>query len=122
MADDRTTVAELRAAMARFVGAREWEQFHSPKNLAMALAVEAAELMEHFLWIDNDASRRIVRDPATRAQVADEIADVSNLIFALCNALDLDLSDVIRAKMARNERKYPVDKCRGKYRVDEDEG
>ena len=122
MADDRTTVGELRAAMARFVSVREWDQFHSPKNLAMALAVEAAELMEHFLWIDNDASRRIVRDPATRAQVADEIADVSNLIFALCNALDLDLSDVIRAKMARNERKYPVDKCRGKYRVDEDEG
>jgi NTP pyrophosphatase (non-canonical NTP hydrolase) len=119
MADDRTTVGELRAAMARFVSVREWDQFHSPKNLAMALAVEAAELMEHFLWIDNDASRRIVENPSELAKVADEIADVSNLIFALCNALKLDLSDVIRRKMAGNELKYPVDKARGKYRLED---
>ena len=119
MADDRTTVAELRAAMARFVSVREWDQFHSPKNLAMALAVEAAELMEHFLWIDNDASRRIVDQPAELAKVADEIADVSNLVFALCNALGLDLSDVIRRKMANNELKYPVDRARGKYRLED---
>jgi dCTP diphosphatase len=119
MPDDRTTVAQLREAMARFIRVREWDQFHSPKNLAMALGVEAAELMEHFLWIDNDASRRIVEDPATLAQVADEIADVSNLISALCNSLGLDLSDAIQQKMARNELKYPVEKCRGKYRVDD---
>ena len=113
MADQTTVVADLREAMARFVAEREWEQFHSPKNLAMALAVEAAELMEHFLWIDNDASRAEMRDPAKREQVADEIADVSCLIFALCNALELDLSDAVRRKMAKNVLKYPVEKCRG---------
>jgi NTP pyrophosphatase (non-canonical NTP hydrolase) len=117
MPDRTTTVAELRQAMARFVAEREWEKFHSPKNLAMALAAEAAELMEHFLWIDNDASRELVRDPAQRAPIADEIADVAGVVFALCNALDLDLSDIVASKMARNVHKYPVEKCRGRYRI-----
>ena len=119
MSDQTTAVAALREAMADFVSQREWQQFHSPKNLAMALSVEAAELMEHFLWIDNDASRAEMRDPAKREQVADEIADVACLIFALCNALDLDLSETIRRKMAKNVLKYPVEKCRGRFRVEE---
>jgi dCTP diphosphatase len=119
MPDAATTVASLRESMARFVAQRDWQQFHSPKNLVMALAVEAAELMEHFLWIDDDSSRAAVRDPAQRGAIADEIADVAGVLFALCNALDLDLSDAIADKMARNEHKYPVDKCRGRYRVEE---
>ena len=119
MPDTTTTVAELRAGMARFVREREWEQFHSPKNLAMALAAEAAELMEHFLWIDNDASRREAADPAVRERVADEVADVAGVLFALCNALDLDLSDAVARKMAKNVLKYPVEKCRGRYRVED---
>lgn len=117
--DSTTVVAALKEAMGRFVAEREWGQFHSPKNLAMALAVEAAELMEHFLWIDNDASRAAVNDPATREQVADEIADVTGVVLALCNALGLDLSDIVARKMAKNELKYPVEKCRGRYRVAE---
>jgi NTP pyrophosphatase (non-canonical NTP hydrolase) len=119
MSDQTTSVAELREAMAGFVSEREWQQFHSPKNLAMALSVEAAELMEHFLWIDNDASRAEVRDAVKREQVADEIADVACLVFALCNALELDLSETVRHKMAKNVLKYPVEKCRGRYRVEE---
>ena len=119
MSDQTTVVAALREAMGQFVAEREWQQFHSPKNLAMALGVEAAELMEHFLWIDNDASREQMRDPAQREPVADEIADVACLLFALCNALDLDLSDAVRRKMAKNILKYPVEKCRGRYRVEE---
>jgi dCTP diphosphatase len=119
MPDSTTTVAMLRQAMARFVAERDWEKFHSPKNLAMALAAEAAELMEHFLWIDNDESRALVRDPSQRGAIADEIADAAGVIFALCNALDLDLSDAVADKMSRNVRKYPVEKCRGRYRVEE---
>jgi dCTP diphosphatase len=119
MPDRTTTVAELRDAWARFVAVREWNQFHSPKNLVMALACEAAELMEHFLWIDNAASHEIVMNTAKREQVADELADVAGVVFALCNALDLDLSDIVAHKMAKNELKYPVDKVRGKYRIDE---
>ena len=80
---DRTTsVAELRDAWARFVAVREWNQFHSPKNLVMALSCEAAELMEHFLWIDNAASQELVKDAVLREQVADEMADVAGVLFA----------------------------------------
>jgi dCTP diphosphatase len=119
MTDNDTSVADLRAIMARFVRERDWEQFHSPKNLAMALSVEAAELMEHFLWVDLEASRKMCGDAAQLEQVADEMADVSCLIFALCNSLGLDLSAAIERKMAKNVRKYPADKCRGRYRVEE---
>ena len=119
MADQTTVVAMLRDAMAQFVAEREWQPFHSPKNLAMALSVEAAELMEHFLWIDNDASRAEMRDPIKKEKAADEIADVACLVFALCNALDLDLSDTVQRKMAKNVLKYPVEKCRGRYRVED---
>src|SRR5262249_23564162 len=117
MPDHTTTVAELRDTWARFVAARDWNQFHSPKNLAMALACEAAELMEHFLWIDNEESARLAREPALREQVADEIADVTGVILALCNALDLDLSDAIASKMAKNHQKYPAEKVRGRYKL-----
>jgi dCTP diphosphatase len=117
MTDGETTVADLREKMARFVNERDWEQFHSPKDLTMALAVEAAELMEPFLWIDASASREVVRDPERLEEVGDEIADVACLILALCNRLDLDLSSTIDRKMAKNALKYPVDKCKGSYRV-----
>jgi NTP pyrophosphatase (non-canonical NTP hydrolase) len=119
MPDDSTPVSALKEAVARFASERDWEQFHSPKNLAMALAVEAAELMEHFLWVEGEASRAVAQDEAKRAQVADEVADVTCLVLALCNALGLDLSDALRDKMARNALKYPVEKVRGRYRVEE---
>ena len=119
MPDSSTTVADLKEAMRRFVAERDWGQFHCPKNLVMALAVEASELMEHFLWIDNAASRAILDDAATLEQVCDEIADVTGVILALCNALSLDLSDVVARKMAKNVLKYPVEKSRGRYRVPE---
>lgn len=119
MPDATTTVGQLRAAWAEFVREREWEQFHSPKNLVMALAAEAAELMEHFLWIDNDASRAAMNEPGRRGEVADELADVAGVLFALCNATGIDLSDAVAAKMAKNVLKYPVEKCRGRYKVED---
>lgn len=119
MPDQTTTVSDLREAMRRFVSDRDWNQFHSPKNLAMALSVEAAELQEHFLWIDNEESRRQMREPARLEPVCDEIADVLGVCLALCNALDLDLSDVFFRKMGKNVLKYPVEKARGRYRIEE---
>jgi NTP pyrophosphatase (non-canonical NTP hydrolase) len=119
MPDQTTTIHTLREAMRTFIAQRHWEQFHSPKNLAMALVAEGAELMEHFLWMENAESRRVVDDPARMEQVADEIADVLGVCLALCNALDLDLSDVFLRKMSKNVLKYPVEKARGKYRIEE---
>jgi NTP pyrophosphatase (non-canonical NTP hydrolase) len=75
--------------------------------------------MEHFLWIDNAESHQVAQDPQEREQVADELADVAGVLFALCNALNLDLSDVVARKMAKNVVKYPVEKSRGRYRIDE---
>jgi len=118
MPDATTTVQELRDAMARFVRERDWEQFHSPKNLVMGLSVEAAELAEHFLWIDNEASRGVVNDPAKLGEIADEMADVTCYLLALCNTLGIDLSEAVRGKLVKNAVKYPVEKCRGKYRVE----
>jgi dCTP diphosphatase len=118
MPDNTTTVAQLREAMAQFIADREWQQFHSPKNLAMALSCEASELMEHFLWIDNAASHQVARDLRTSELVADELADVAGVVFALCNALDLDLSEIVARKMAKNVMKYPVEKSRGRYRIE----
>src|SRR5437588_10652062 len=119
MPDATTTVQELREAMARFVRERDWEQFHSPKNLVMGLSVEAAELTEHFLWIDNEASRGVVNDPAKMGAIADEMADVACYLLALSNTLGIDLSDAVRAKLVKNVVKYPVEKCRGKYRAED---
>src|SRR5215471_4279787 len=118
MPDSTTTVAALRDAMRRFVAERNWEPFHSPKNLSMGAAVEAAELMEHFLWVDNEASRQVVQDAAKMGEIADEMADVACYLLALCNTLGIDLSEAVRGKLVKNAVKYPVEKCRGKYRVE----
>jgi NTP pyrophosphatase (non-canonical NTP hydrolase) len=119
VADANTTVAELRKLVADFVAERDWSQFHSPKNVSMALAIEAAELMEHFQWISAEASRKIADEPAKLAEVADEIADVVGYAMALANELGVDLSSTIRAKMIKNAQKYPAEKFRGRYSEDQ---
>jgi NTP pyrophosphatase (non-canonical NTP hydrolase) len=114
MADASTTVAQLREALRQFVAERAWEPFHSPKNLVMGLAVEAAELMEPFLWVDNEASRRLTEEPGRREAVADEMADVACHLLNLSNVLRIDLSDAVRAKLVKNAAKYPAEKYRGR--------
>lgn len=117
--DDETTVAELKRNMAAFVAERDWRQFHTPKNIAMALAVEAAELMEHFQWMESEASRHIGQDDLKLQAVAEEIADVVGYSFAIANELGIDLSQTIRAKMVKNAEKYPAHEFRGKHSRDE---
>ena len=117
--DSTTTVAELRQLIADFVAERDWSQFHSPKNVSMALAIEAAELMEHFQWLTPEASRKVADDPTKLAEVADEIADVVGYSMALANELGVDLSSAIRAKMIKNAEKYPADQFRGRYGRDD---
>jgi NTP pyrophosphatase (non-canonical NTP hydrolase) len=118
--DANTTVAELRQLIADFVAERDWSQFHSPKNVSMALAIEAAELMEHFQWLTIEESREIANDSAKLAEVADEIADVVGYSMALANELDIDLATTIRAKMIKNAQKYPAEKYRGRYGPEDD--
>lgn len=118
--DATTTVAQLRDILAEFVAERDWSQFHSPKNVSMALAIEAAELMEHFQWLTTEASRRLVEDPAKLAAVGEELADVVGYSLALANELGIDVSSAIRNKMVKNRIKYPAAQYRGRYGPEDD--
>ena len=117
--DASSSVAELRKLVADFVAQRDWSQFHAPKNISMALAIEAAELMEHFQWISPEASREIPHDPDTLAAVGEELSDVFGYTLAMANELGIDISTAFRAKMVKNAEKYPAEELRGKYRKDD---
>ncbi len=114
MTDAKTTVAELRARVLAFVHERDWEQFHSPKNLSMALAAESGELMEHFLWSDSPASQAVAQNPKKRPAIEAEIADVVIYALEFANICGIDLAAAIETKMAANAKKYPVEKARGR--------
>lgn len=104
----------LRAALRAFAAERDWDKFHSPKNLAMALAVEASELLEHFQWLSEDESRQL---PAGKLQqVSEELADVLNYLVRLSDKLGIDLLAAAERKVEANARKYPADKVRGSSR------
>lgn len=105
---------ELRVALRRFAAARDWEQFHTPKNLAMALSVEAAELLEQFQWLTPEQSKRL--DARHRRAVEEEIADVLLYLTRLADVLEIDALAAARRKMRINARKYPVRRAKGNAR------
>lgn len=109
MSDATTPVEALKALVRGFAAERDWDPYHSPKNLVMAIASEVGELVEPFRWLTEEESRRLVRDdPALREAVADEMADVLNLLLQLSAQTGIDLSDALRAKVVRNAVKYPA--------------
>ncbi|MCP5151476.1 MAG: nucleotide pyrophosphohydrolase [Chromatiales bacterium] len=108
----RSELTELRDALRAFAAARDWEQFHSPKNLAMALAAEVGELVEPFRWLTETESA--APDARTLEAVREEMADVLIFLVRLADRLDVDLADAVRAKMALNESRYPVERSRGR--------
>ena len=114
MTHNHITLAGLRVALRKFAAAREWQQFHTPKNLAMALSVEAAELLEHFQWLTTAQSVRL--SAQRRRAVADEIADVLLYLTRLADVLDIDPLAAARRKLRLNARKYPVARARGHAR------
>ena len=111
--DQTTTISDLRAAVHQFVNAREWERYHTPKNLAMSIAIEAAEIMEHFQWQSREESQALLADPRAHAEVADELADVLIYCLSFANSAQIDVSDAIYKKLARNEQRFPVGQVRG---------
>ncbi|HEY4723294.1 MAG TPA: nucleotide pyrophosphohydrolase [Anaerolineae bacterium] len=106
-----TELSVLRDRLRRFAAERDWDQYHSPKNLAMALIAEAAELVEHFQWLSESQSAAL--SPETRKEVEAEIADVLIYLVRLADKLDIDLASAAISKMALNEVRYPVDQVRG---------
>lgn len=113
--DAETSVSQLRSIVSEFVNERQWQQFHSPKNLSMSVAIEAAELMEHFQWLTISESQDVIRQPEKLEDVGEELADVLCYALALANVLNLDVTEVIRNKMKKNREKYPVEKFQGNY-------
>ena len=111
---DSPTLAELAARLARFAAERDWEPFHSPKNLSMALAGEVGELLEHFQWLTEAQSREL--PPATREAVALEMADVLLYLVRLADRLDIDLAAAAARKIELNAVKYPAAEFRGSAR------
>jgi NTP pyrophosphatase (non-canonical NTP hydrolase) len=107
-------LVELRDALRAFAAERDWDQFHSPRNLAAALAVEAAELLEPFQWLTDEQSRELSTE--ARAAVEQEVADVLLYLVRLADKLGVDLEQAARTKIALNAEKYPVEKARGSSR------
>jgi len=112
--DAGTCVEELKQRVLAFAQERDWGQFHSPKNLSMALAAEAAELMENFLWTSPEDSRQRARDPQRREAIEQELADIVIYALQFANQTGIDVASAIAAKMEINARKYPVEKARGR--------
>ena len=115
MNDSDTTIDALRALVRRFVDERNWSQFHAPKNLSMALAIEAAELMEHFQWLTPEESHLVRNNPEKNLAVCEELADVICYALAIANVLQVDITTTVEQKVRKNAEKYPVDQFRGRY-------
>lgn len=115
--DVQTTVQNLRDMVHRFVDERDWKKFHSPKNLSMALAVEAAELMEQFQWVSEAESR--APEAERMHNVTEELADVVCYALAIANELEIDVAAAMKNKMVKNRQKYPVQQYKGYYGKDD---
>jgi dCTP diphosphatase len=113
MRDASTTLQQIKDLMREFVRQREWEQFHDLKNLSMAIAVEAGELMDHFRWVDNKAAAEVMRDEQQARGVRHELADVLVLLAEFAEVAGIDMAGAVSEKMEINRRKYPVDLARG---------
>jgi dCTP diphosphatase len=108
------SIQQLAEHLRQFAAERDWEQFHSPKNLAMALSVEVAEITEHFQWLTEQQSQDL--DTSKKAEVAEELADALIYLVRLADQLQIDLLEAADRKLAVNETKYPAEKVRGSAR------
>jgi dCTP diphosphatase len=113
MNDNDSKLSELKASIRQFTDERQWQQFHDLKNLSMALAIEAAELMEHFRWVANSGANAVMNDAETANAIREEAADVLLLLTQFANVAGIDLMDAAEKKLVLNETRYPVEKCKG---------
>jgi NTP pyrophosphatase (non-canonical NTP hydrolase) len=114
--DQEATIESLKQAMQQFVDERNWSQYHTEKNLAAGISIEAAELLELFLWLSPEqAAQRSLNDPEFRQAVGEEMSDVFLYILSLANRLGIDLASAVDAKLEKNRRKYPIDAYYGKF-------
>ncbi len=110
---EHVSLAEFKSRIVAFVQARDWEQFHQPKDVAISLALEAAELLEHFQWKSPEEIGTHLQ--SNKNDVADELVDVLYWVILMAHYFDIDLGDAFERKMSENEQKYPVEKAKGKH-------
>ena len=115
MNDKKTTIDNLKVFVKDFVDERDWSQFHNPKNISMALAIEASELMDIFKWDSNDESEKKMFVDTSRQNAMDELADVIIYAIAFANKNSIDISNTILQKMKKNEKKYPSENFKGHF-------
>jgi len=114
MTDIDTTLADLEGEIAKFCNDRDWDSFHTPKDLAIGISSEAGELLELFRFKDEAQCRTLIADPVRGKNVRDELSDVLYFVLRFAQMNGIDMSDALRSKMADNSVKYPVDKCKGR--------
>lgn len=115
MKSDRdTTIQELKDRVEAFVQARDWDVYHHPKELAISICIEAAELLEIFQWVEKEPTARLKENKEAMQRISEELADVIDYCIGLANRLDIDISQAVLDKMESNERRYPADKVKGK--------
>ena len=116
MNDSDTTMQQLIDLMAAFVAERNWEPFHDPKNLSASIAIEAAELMEHFQWLRTDELESVKHDTEAMAAIREELADILAYVVSFAGTMNIDLSSALADKMKKNAVKYPAAEYKGKFR------
>ena len=115
MNDSNTTLAELKTIVEDFVSERDWSQFHNPKNLSMALAIEAGELMDIFKWNTTQECEDMISEKNIRQDATDELADIMIYALAFSNRNNINISNAIEKKMIKNRKKYPTEKFKGHF-------
>ena len=116
MMQNETSLTTIQQAVRQFRDARNWRQFHSPKNLSMSIAIEAAELMEHFQWLTTEQATALAQDDAAaRTAITEELADVFIYCFSLADMIECDVAEIILDKLTKNGEKYPVERYRGRF-------
>ncbi len=115
MTDADTTIAQLKQFVQSFVDERDWQRFHDPKNLSMSVAIEAAELMEHFQWLRSGQLSELGEDRVAMAAIEEELADVFCYVLSFASAMGIDLCAALESKMVKNRKKYPTEKFKGRF-------
>lgn len=115
MADNNTTVGELKKRIAQFISEREWSRFHNPKDLAISLSIESSELLELFQWMS--PSEIHIDDKRLRGRIEEELADVAIYVLSFAETTGIDLSEAVYSKIRKNEKKYPAKNYKGKARI-----
>lgn len=116
VSDSDTTIQFFKDRIAKFVKERDWEKYHHPKEVAISISIEAAELLELFQWIEKEHIVKIKKNEKAMKEIKEELADIMDYCLALANQLDIDVSQALYDKIRKNEEKYPVEKIRGNYK------